>query len=134
MYQKYQLSHTDAQKIIAVIQAELERMQRGGAVAVADAQGELIAFVRTDGCPLPSIQIAINKAFTAARERKETAMIGRALREKSYPITNHGDLRYTSWAGGVPISYQGQIVGAVAVSGLSEDEDSALAYLGIKAL
>lgn len=130
MIQKHSLSHTDALKVIAVIQAELEREGKGAAVAVADAHGELIAFVRTDGCPLPSINNAINKAFTAAREGKESALIGQSSREKNFPMTNFGDLRYTAWGGGVPLVYQGQVVGAVGVSGLPEAEDMVLARLG----
>ncbi len=45
-------------------------------------------------------------------------------------MTNFGDLRYTAWGGGVPIFYQGQLVGAVGVSGLPEEEDMVLAAKG----
>jgi glc operon protein GlcG len=62
MYQTYHLSHTDALKIVAAIQAELEKTNQAAAIAVADAHGELIAFLRLDGCKLPSLTIAINKA------------------------------------------------------------------------
>lgn len=130
MYQRYHLSHSDALKIITAIQAELEKKNQGAAVAVVDAQGELVAFLRTDGCPLASINNAINKAFTAARERKESGAVGQASRDENFPMTNFGDLRYIGWGGGVPIHYKGQIVGAVGVSGLSEAEDMALARLG----
>jgi glc operon protein GlcG len=47
-------------------------------------------------------------------------------------MTNYGDLRYTAWGGGVPIVYQGQVVGAVGVSGLPEEEDIVLARMGAK--
>ena len=67
MYQTYNLSHADAMKVIAAIQQELERQKRGAAVAVADAHGELLAFLRTDGCPLASIVIAMNKRMGGAR-------------------------------------------------------------------
>jgi glc operon protein GlcG len=130
MYQRYHLSHTDAKKILDAIQAELEREKKGAAIAVVDAQGELIAFLRTDGCRLPSINIAINKAYTAARERTESKVIGQASREEGFPMTNFGDLRYTAWGGGVPIFYEDQIVGAVGVSGLPEAEDMVLARMG----
>lgn len=130
MIQKHSLSHPDAQKVMAAIQAELEKEGKGAAVAVTDAHGELIAFVRTDGCPLPSINNAINKAFTAAREGKESAAIGQSSRADNFPMTNFGDLRYTAWGGGVPLIYQGQVVGAVGVSGLPEAEDMVLARLG----
>ena len=66
MYQKLHLSHVDAMKIVDAIRAELEKDGRGASIAVADAHGELLAFLRTDGCKLPSLNIAINKAFTAA--------------------------------------------------------------------
>ncbi|GAK56162.1 hypothetical protein U27_03124 [Candidatus Vecturithrix granuli] len=130
MYQSYQLSHSDALKIITAIQAELEKNQKGAAIAVVDAQGELMAFLRTDGCRLPSINIAINKAFTAARERKESAEIGQASRNQGFPMSNFGDMRYTGWGGGVPIVYQGQVVGAVGVSSLPEQEDMKMSRLG----
>ncbi|MCB0196742.1 MAG: heme-binding protein [Anaerolineae bacterium] len=130
MNQTYTLSHTDAVKIVSAIQAELEKENKGAAVAVADEHGELLAFVRTDGCPLASIMIAMNKAFTAARERKESKAVGRASKEEGFPMTNFGDLRYVSWGGGVPIIYQGKVIGAVGVSGLPEEEDMVLARMG----
>lgn len=130
MHQCYHLSHQDAQTVVAAIQAVLERENKGAAVAVVDAQGELIAFLRADGCPLPSINNAIHKAFTAARERKPSGVIGRASRDEGFPMTNFGDPRYTGWGGGVPIVYRGEVVGGVGVSGLPEAEDVRLAELG----
>lgn len=130
MYQRYQLSHDDATRIVDAIRAELEKEKKGAAIAVADSQGELLAFLRTDGCKLPSIVIAINKAYTAARERKPSREVGNLSRKDDFPMTNFGDLRYTAWGGGVPIVYQGQIVGAVGVSGLPEEEDMVLAAMG----
>ncbi len=134
MYTRHELSHADAARIIQTIQAELEKSGRGAAIAVSDAHGELVAFLRTDGCPLASIVIAMNKAFTAARERKESRAVGEASRREGFPMTNFGDLRYTAWGGGVPIVYQGQVVGGVGVSGLPEEEDMVLARLGVQAV
>lgn len=130
MYQTYNLSHQDAQRIIAVIQAELDKGNKGAAVAIADAHGELIAFLRTDGCPLQSITIAINKAYSASRERKPSREIGESSRQKNWPMTNFGDPRFTGWGGGVPIRHEGKVIGAVAVSGLPEEDDMVLARLG----
>ncbi|HVO43648.1 MAG TPA: heme-binding protein [Aggregatilineales bacterium] len=134
MNQKFTLSHRDAMIIVARIQAELEKDRRGAAVAVADDHGELIALLRTDGCPLASINNAINKAFTAARERRESKAVGQSSQEKGWPMTNFGDLRYTAWGGGVPIFHEGQVVGGVGVSGLPEEDDMVLARLGAKVL
>ena len=134
MYQTYNLSHADALLIINTIRQELERDQKGAAIAVADAHGELLAFLRTDGCKLPSVTIAMNKAFTAAREQKESKAIGQSSLERPFPMTNFGDLRYTAWGGGVPIRYQGNVIGAVGVSGLPEEEDMVYAQNGVNAL
>ncbi|MGL4647949.1 MAG: GlcG/HbpS family heme-binding protein [Caldilineaceae bacterium] len=130
MYQRYHLSHTDALRVLNTIRERLEAEGKGAAIAVADSQGELLAFLRTDGCRLPSVMIAINKAFTAAREQKPSRGVGDSSREEGFPMTNFGDLRYTAWGGGVPILYQGEVVGAVGVSGLPEAEDMVLAALG----
>jgi len=131
MRQITSLSHADALRILDVIRAALERDGRGAAVAVADPHGELIAFLRTDGCKLPSITIAINKAFTAARECRPSAAVGAESRAAPFPMTNFGDPRYVTWGGGLPIVVGGQVVGAVGVSGLPEAEDMALAQLGV---
>jgi len=130
----YKLSHTDAQRVVAAVQAELERQGKGAAVAVTDAHGELFAFLRTDGCPLASINNAIHKAFTASRERTESGNVGARAREEGWPLTNFGDLRYTGWGGAVPLYYKDRVVGAVGVSGLSEEEDVAFARIGAAAL
>lgn len=126
MHQHYRLSLTDAQRVIGVIESELVGTGKGAAVAVVDAHGELIAFFRTDTCPLPPIYNAQNKAYTAARLQDETANIG----SEGFPMTNLGDLRYCPWGGGVPLRYGGAVVGAVGVSGLPEAEDIVLAKLG----
>lgn len=131
MKERSTLTHTEAGAILATIQAVLEEQQKGAAIAITDAHGELIAFLKTDGCPLPSIQNAINKAFTSAREGIPSKKLGDASRKELFPLTNFGDLRYIGWGGGMPLIKNGQIVGAVGVSGLPEIEDIALAQKGV---
>jgi glc operon protein GlcG len=130
MHQTTTLSHADAMRIITTIQQELDKRGKGAAIAVVDPHGELITFLRTDGCKLPSITIAMHKAFTAARERVPSYDVGQQSRTMPFPMTNFGDLRYVTWGGGLPIIYQGALVGAVGVSGLTEEEDIELAQLG----
>ncbi len=124
------LSHAEAWEIVNSVRAALEDDGRGAAVAVCDAHGELVAFLRTDGCPLASVNNAINKAFTAARERKESREVGEASRQENFAMTNFGDLRYTGWGGGVPIAVHDEVVGAVGVSGLPEEDDMKIARAG----
>ncbi len=127
------LTYADARIIINAIVVSLENSQQGAAIAVVDLHGELVGFARTDGCRLPSINIAINKAFTAVREQKPSKELGAASKSEGFPMTNFGELRYVSWGGGLPITFQGVVIGAVGVSGLPEQEDIDLATLGIAA-
>ena len=134
MYTTPMLSHVDALVVVDAIRAELERRDKGAPVAVVDAHGELQAFLRTDGCKLPSITIAINKAYTASREQDESLTVGTRSRAEGFPMTNFGELRFVSWGGGFPLEVDGTVVGAVGVSGLPEAEDMELALHGIAAL
>ncbi len=130
------LSHVEAQRAISAIQAELERRKKSAVIAVADAHGELLALLRLSGAPLPSLLIAQNKAFTAARERRPSKEIGQASRhpEDGFDTRYFGDSRYIGWGGGIPVFVEGVCVGAVGVSGLPEAEDMELAELGIRAV
>ena len=136
MYHSVSLGHTEAQQAIQAIQAELLRRGKAAVIAVADAQGELISLLRLDGARRPSILIASNKAWTAARERRPTRELGQAARDDQdgFDMAYFGDTRYIGWGGGLPVWLDGAVVGAVAVSGLSEDEDIELAQVGVAAI
>jgi len=127
MPERREIGHAEARQLIAMIGDRLDATGAGAAVAVVDRHGELVAFLRTDGCGLASINIAIHKAFTAARERVESSVLGERSRTEGFPITNFGDPRYVGWGGGVPIVVAGEVIGAVGVSGLPEAADVELA-------
>jgi len=126
------IDYSEAKRAVDLIVEKAAQMQKAAAIAVADAHGDLIYFVRMDGAPVSSIHIATNKAWTAARERKPTKEIGDKVKhpEKGHDIAYYGDPKYVGWGGGLPISKNGEVVGAIAVSGLSSNEDIALAMLG----
>jgi glc operon protein GlcG len=128
------IDYAQAKKIIDLIVERAAQLQKAVAIAVADSHGELIAFARMDGVPLPSINIAINKAVTAARARKPTQDIGERVRhpESGYDISYYGDPRFVGWGGGLPVFKDGEVIGSIAVSGLSSAEDVALATLGVE--
>ena len=126
------IDYSEAKQIIDRIVEKVLRQKKAAVVAVADSHGELIAFARMDGAPVSSIRIAANKAWTAARERKSTQDIGDRVRhpENGHDIAYYGDPRFVGWGGGIPVWRDGEVVGAVAVSGLSSSEDVVLATLG----
>lgn len=128
------IDYQDAKRILELIVQKALEQQKAAVVAVSDAHGELIAFARMDGAPLSSIRVAANKAWTAARERKPTKEIGDKIRhpEKGFDIAFYGDRKFVGWGGGIPIWHDGQVIGAIGVSGLSSVEDIALATLGLE--
>ena len=130
------LGHAEAQAAIEAIKAEILRRNLAAVIAVADAHGELISLLRLDGAPLPSIVIATNKAWTAARERKPSREIGQAARDPKtgFDVAYFGDPRYIGWGGGVPVIVDGVGVGSVAVSGLPEEVDMELVQIGVAAI
>lgn len=136
MNQIHSLGHAEAQRAIEAIQTELVRRNKAAVIAVADMHGELIALLRMDGAPLPSILNASNKAWTAARERKPSKELGRAARDpqEGFDMAYFGDSRYIGWGGGIPVRANGEVVGAVGVSGLPESEDIELALIGVAAI
>lgn len=127
MPERREIGQAEARALIAMVADRLEANGQDAAVAVVDRHGELVAFLRTDGCGLAPITIAINKAFTAARERVESSVLGERSRTEGFPLTNFGDPRYVGWGGGVPLLADGEVIGAIGVSGLPEAEDVELA-------
>src|SRR4051812_14187132 len=126
------IEYAEARSIVDAIVSKCASAGKAAVVVVADTHGEMIAFARMDGAPISSIRIAENKAWSAARERKPTKEIGEKARhpEKGFDMSYFGDPKFTGWAGGVPVWRDGQVVGAVAVSGLPSAEDVELANMG----
>lgn len=130
------LGDKEAELAIQFIKQELLNRKKSAVIVIADSHGELIALLRLDGAPLPSITVGMNKAYTAAREGKATLEVGQKMKDsaKGYDIAYYGDTRYTGFPGGVPVMVDGVCLGAVAVSGLSGVEDMELAQLGVNAI
>jgi glc operon protein GlcG len=114
----------------------MEKRKMAGVVAVADKAGELIALERLDGATVAAVNIAMNKAFTAAREGKTTRSIGQEARDpvKGFDLAYFGDRRFVGWGGGVPVVVDGEVVGGIGVSGLPEEVDMELAAVGVRGI
>ncbi|MCX7316900.1 MAG: heme-binding protein [Hyphomicrobiales bacterium] len=136
MRQELTLSDHDARIAVEVIRAETEKRGKSAVIAVVDSRGELISLLRMDGAAFSSVNVATNKAFTAARLKRPSSLIGRNARhpETGFNISYYSDPRYIGFSGGLPVIIDGQTVGAVAVSGLTEAEDEELAELAITAI
>jgi uncharacterized protein GlcG (DUF336 family) len=129
----HSLSLADARVLIAASEAKATEIGVPYNIAVADAGGNLIAHVRMDGAWLGSIDISIQKAFTARAFDMSTDALSKASQsgESLFGIdaTNHG--RIVIFGGGIPILQDGVVVGAVGVSGGSVEQDIAVAQAAV---
>jgi uncharacterized protein GlcG (DUF336 family) len=116
---------------LAKAQAEDLKMD----IAVVDAGANLKAFIRMDGAWLGSIDIAIKKAKTARFFDMPTGDIGQLSRPGGslYGI-EHSNEGLISFPGGIPIEQDGQVVGAIGVSGSTVENDHMVAQAGVDAL
>jgi glc operon protein GlcG len=123
----------DVKTILAASEKHALANQWAVTIAVADDGGNLLGMLRLDGAAPISAQIAPAKARSAALGRRDT---------KGYEdMINQGRFAFLSapgldgmLEGGVPVVIDGQVVGAVGVSGVKANEDVMIATAGIKAL
>jgi uncharacterized protein GlcG (DUF336 family) len=125
----------DARKIITAAEKKAQELGQPMNIAVVDEGGHLIAHARMDGAWLGSVDISINKAFTARAFDISTKELGVQSQpgKQFYGIheSNHG--RIMIFAGGIPLKQGGQVVGAIGVSGGSGEQDQATAEAGAAA-
>ena len=132
MKTKSMLAIEDAMRVMDGAIAEARKNNWAVAIAIVDDGGHLLQFTRLNGAPPVSAHIAPEKARAAALGRRET---------KIYEdMINQGRTAFLSaplqgmLEGGVPIVAEGQVVGAVGVSGVKSIEDAQVAKAGIAAL
>ena len=132
--QKHSISFELAQKMVDKAVAKARELGVSENVAILDDGGNLKAFGRMDGAPLPTIEMAQNKAYTA--------LLGLSTQDFFSFIQGDPSLlagiptlsRMAAWGGGFPINVDGEIVGAIGVSGapaVQNDIDCARAALAI---
>ncbi|AZD07664.1 hypothetical protein C4K26_2261 [Pseudomonas chlororaphis] len=132
MHSKAILGHREVQRILIAARDEAERNQWAVSIAIVDDGGHPLALERLDGCAPVSAYIAVEKARTAALGRRES---------KGYEeMVNGGRTAFlsapllTSLEGGVPVVFDGQVIGAVGVSGVKSGEDAQVARFAAQAL
>ncbi|MBG6289871.1 MULTISPECIES: heme-binding protein [Pseudomonas] len=132
MLNKAVLTQQEVGRILAAARDEAQRNHWAVSIVVVDDGGHPLALERLDGCAPASAYIATEKARSAALGRRET---------KGYEdMVNNGRVAFvsapliTSLEGGVPVVVEGQVIGAVGVSGVKAGEDAQVASAGVAAL
>ena len=132
--EKKALNLEGAKKVIAAATAEAKSKNApGGAIAVVDEGGNLIAVERLDNTFAAGANISIGKARTAALFKHPTKFFEEVINKGRTAMTTLND--FTPLQGGIPIIVDGQIIGAVGVSGAATaQQDEELAIAGANAL
>ncbi len=126
----------DAPAALRAVQAAIQHATQIGVhvnVSVVDAAGTPAAFARMAGAPLHSIDIAVDKAYTAASFGLPTDEWQTALQSHSEAVRAGLVLRprFVAFGGGLPILENGERIGGIGVSGGSEAQDTDIAHAGL---
>ena len=125
----------DARRIIDAAERKAVEIGQPMNIAVVDAGGNLVAHVRMDKAWIGSVDIAINKAWTARAfdiSTKELAELSQSG-DQFFGIHASNGGRVMIFAGGIPLKRAGEVVGAIGVSGGLGKQDQAVAEAGVAA-
>jgi uncharacterized protein GlcG (DUF336 family) len=130
------LTLADARTIIAAAEKKADKIGQPMNIAVVDAGGNLITHVRQDGAWIGSIDISISKAWTSRAFDIQTNDLGANSQptQQFFGIHTTNGGKVAIFAGGVPLTRDGVIVGAIGVSGGSGEQDQSVALAGQAAL
>jgi glc operon protein GlcG len=114
--------------------AEAEAIKNGWnvVIAIVDEGGRLMHLVRRDGTQYGSIEVAQDKARTAIAFRRPTKAFEEAIAGGRNALLRLGDA--TPIEGGLPIVVDGEMLGAIGVSGVTSEQDAHIAQAGLDAL
>jgi glc operon protein GlcG len=127
----HRLTHEGAMKVVDAARRKAEEMGVPQCIAVTDASGRLLAFVRMDGAKFLSVRTSIRKAMTAASSGQRSGSMDEQHATK-LAFTTGG--RLTNLLAGVPIVVGEEVVGAIGVSSGTGEEDLEVALAGIAAI
>lgn len=122
----------EARAIIAAAEKCSEEIGQPMNIAVVDAGGNLISQARMDGAWLGGIDISINKAFTSRAFDIQTKDLGDHSQpgDQYYGIAASNQGKIMIFAGGIPLTRDGNVIGAVGVSGGTGEQDQTVAEAG----
>jgi len=126
------LTLAEARKAVAAATAEAKANNWNVVIAVVDDAGYPLTVDRLDNTQRPSVDIAVGKARSAALFRRSTAALEESINKgRTALLSAEG---YIFMQGGVPIVVNGEVIGAVGVSGVRSDQDEQVATAGVKAI
>jgi glc operon protein GlcG len=133
LLQKKVLSLEAARKMVAAAEAEAERNQWRGVVAVVDDGGWLIVLERMNNAAMTaSVELATGKARSAALFKKPTQVLEQAIDQGRYAaITARG---FIEMQGGLPVVVDGEVIGGIGASFATPEEDEQVAKAGLAGL
>ncbi|WP_126662729.1 GlcG/HbpS family heme-binding protein [Haloterrigena salifodinae] len=122
-----------AKEIIDAAEQRAEEIDNPMVIAVSNSEGNLIAQHRMDGAWLASVDISRNKAYTAAALDMPTHDLADPTRpgESLYGLQNTNQGKMVIFGGGYPLERDGNIVGAIGVSGGEVEQDMDVAESGV---
>ena len=131
---KHSISSELAQKMVDEAMAKAKKIGVLENVAILDDGGNLKAFGRMDGAPIPTTEMAQNKAYTALFGVSTQDLFNFIQGDPSLLAGMPTLARMAAWGGGFPIKVDGEIVGAIGLSGaptVQNDVDCARAALAL---
>jgi len=134
--ERFQIS-SEAGEFAVQASARLARsLNLAVSIALVDSGGHLLAFLRTDDAAFHTRGIAEDKAVSAVSFGIPTKALGEALQSRSEEVRSVLRLRpqLVALGGGLPISVDGKVVGAIGVSGATEEIDERIAAEGLAAI
>ena len=120
------LTQSAAQSVVAhaLVLGTEKYADKGLSVAVCDRNGFLLAFGRTDNARPLSIDLTLRKAYTASRMACSTLAFQQRLQKENLELAYFGDEKFAAMPGGAPVfNDRKQLLGAVAIGGISAQED-----------
>ena len=123
-----------AKVVLAAAEAEAVKQNFTVAVAVVDTAGNLVAFSKGDNTQIASVNISQGKAYTAVGFKRPTKALQDTIAAGGVGLRTLTLEGVVAAEGGVPLVLNGQIVGAIGVSGMTSEQDGVIAAAGVAAL
>ncbi len=123
-----------AKTVLAAAEAEAAKQNFTVAIAVVDTAGNLVAFSKGDNTQIASVNVSQGKAYTAVGFKRPTKALQDTLAAGGVGLRTLTLEGVVAAEGGVPLVLNGQIVGAIGVSGMTSEQDGVVAAAGVAAL